>query len=257
MSKGFFENWTRWYFERNGTQRKLPYFYYDNTSLVAIFLANSSKVKQLLPHHRMKPVEMLPGRCIVAFAAFEYRKTDYEPYNEVSISFLISFGQRHIPGITATKMMLSRATSSFVWQLPVNTEHDRAGGADLFGYPKFLADIDFEKSNNWTTCTLRDGNQEILHLRGRKLPTKPGKLTRYITYAVENGNPLVAEVLVNPLEYAETYNSRAIELELGSGHRISDVLEQIDLGKRALAYQYSPVNEAILFPARNIIGNVL
>lgn len=257
MSKGFFENWTRWDFERNGTTRKLPYFYYDNTSLVAIFLAASSKVVQLLPHPRMKPVEMMPGRCIVAFAAFEYRKTDFEPYNEVSISFLISFGQRQIPGFTAAKMMLSRSTSSYVWQLPVNTEHARAGGVDLFGYPKFLADIGFEKGDDWITCTLREGNQEILQLRGRNLPTKPGKLIRYITYAVENGNPLIAEVLVNPLEYAEAYSGRAFELELGSGHRISDVLKQIDLGKRALVYQYSPVNEAILFPARNVIGNVL
>ena len=82
-----------------------------------------------------------------------------------------------------------------------------------------------------------------------------GKLTRYITYAVENGNPLVVEVLVNPIEYAEMYGGRAVELKLGSGHRISEVLKQIDLGKRALAYQYSPVNEAILFPARNVIGN--
>jgi len=253
MSKDFFENWTRWDFERNGTQRKLPKFYYDNTSLVAIFLASSSKVLQLLPHPLMRPVEMIPGRCIVAFGAFEYRKTDFKPYNEVSISFLISFGKRQIPGITAIKMMLSRATSSYVWQLPVNTEHARAGGVDLFGYPKFLAAIDFEKSNDWITCTLREGDQDILQLRGRKLPTKPGKLTRYITYSMENGNPLVAEVLVNPLEYAQSYLGHTVELELGSRHRVSDVLKQIDLGKRALAYQYSPVNEAILFPARNII----
>jgi hypothetical protein len=256
MSKRFFENWTRWDFERNGTKRRLPYFYFDNASLVAIFLAASSNVEQLLPHPRMKLVEMMPGRCIVAFAAFEYRKTDFEPYNEVSISFLISFGKRPVPGITAAKMMLSRTTSSYVWQLPVNTEHARAGGADLFGYPKFLADIDFEERDDWITCSLTEGGQEILQLSGRKLPTKPGKLTRYFTYAVENGSPLAAEVLVNPLAYAEAYGGREVKLELGSGHRICDELKQINLGKQALAYQYSPVNEAILFPARNIIENV-
>lgn len=153
--------------------------------------------------------------------------------------------------------MLSRATSSYVWQLPVNTEHARAGGVDLFGYPKFLADIVFEKSDDRISCTLSEEGQDILQLRGRRLPTRPGKLTRYITYAVENGNPLVTEVLVNPIEYAESYGGAAVELELGSSHPVSEVLNQIDLGKQALAYQYSPVNEAILFPARNIIGNVM
>lgn len=257
MSNNFFDNWIRWEFERVDTQRKLPYFYYDNTSLVAIFLASRSKIKQLLPHPKMKPVEIVPGRCIVAFAAFEYRKTDFEPYNEVSISFLITLGKRSIPGISAAKMMLSRATSSYVWQLPVTTEHARAGGADLFGYPKFLANIEFNKQNDWIACSLAEGNQEILQLRGKRLPTSPGKLTRYSTYAVENGSPLVADVLVNPLEYAEAFGGREVELELISGHPISDTLNQIGLSKRALVYQYSPVNEAILFPARNVINGML
>jgi len=131
MSNNFFDCWIRWNFERKDTQRKLPYFYSDNTSLVAIFLASRSKIKQLLPHPKMRLVEIVPGRCMVAFAAFEYRKTDFEPYNEVSISFLITFGQPSIPGITAIKMMLSRATSSYVWQLPVTTEHARSGGSDV------------------------------------------------------------------------------------------------------------------------------
>jgi hypothetical protein len=256
MPGDFLDNWIRWDFERIGTRRKLPYYYYDNTSMAAIFLASSSKIKQLIPHPSMKPVELVPGRCIVAFAAFEYRKTDFEPYNEVSISFLISFRKRQIPGFTAAKMMLSRTISSYVWQLPVNTEHARAGGVDLFGYPKFLADISFEKGDDWITCTLAERGQDILQLRGRRLPTKRGDLIHYITYAVENGNPLVADILVNPVGYAEAYGGREVELELGSGHHVCNVLEQVGLGKQALVYQYSPINEAILFPARNVFRSM-
>jgi hypothetical protein len=252
MSNGFFADIVRWEFERNGTRRTLPYFYYDNLSMVAVFLASSSEIRKLLPHPDMKPVEIIPGQGIVAFATFEYRKTDVEPYNEVSISFLVSFRQRQIPGITAASMMLSRNTASYVWQLPVTTEHARAGGIDLFGYPKYLADIDFERDDDWITCTLAEGGLEILRLRGQRLPTRQGNPMRYTTYAVENGIPLAANVLVNPVEYAEAYGGRAIELELGSGHHVCDILRQIGLGKRAWVYQYSPVNQAILFPARNL-----
>lgn len=257
MPKGFFENVARWEFERKGTRRTLPYFYYDNTSLTAVFLASSSKIRRLLPHQDMNTVEIVPGRCMVAFSAFEYRKTSFEPYNELSISFQISFRRGQIPGITAAKMMLSRTTSSYIWQLPVTTEHARAGGVDLFGYPKFLAEIGFETNEDWITCTLAEGGRDILRLRGRKLVTRKGKITRYITYSVESGVPLIAEVLVNPLEYAEVYGGSAVELELGTNHHICDVLRQIDLGKGALLYQYSPVNEAILFPARNILSNTV
>jgi hypothetical protein len=220
--------------------------------LTAIYTAKTSKIKVHLPSQDFRPVELSPGRCLVAFACFEYRKTDGPPYNEVSISFLVTYKKRQIPGLTAARMLLTRATESYVWQLPVTTEQARAGGVDLFGYPKFIASIEFENAGKWVTCTLAENGQEILRMRGENLVTKRGKISHYITYAVENGNPLMAEIRVNLIEYAEAYGGRAYQLEIGSGHYICKTLKQIGLSKQALAYQYSPYNKSILFPARNI-----
>ena len=251
MSQGFFDNLVQWDFTRKGTTRKLPYLYYDVMSFAAIYTAKSSKIKALLPSQDFRPVELRPGRCLIAFACFEYRKTDGPPYNEVSLSFLVTFKKRQIPGLTAARMLLSRAIELYVWQLPVTTEQARAGGVDLFGYPKFIADIEFENDGKWGTCLLAENGQEILRMRGRNLDTKRGKITRYITYAVENGKPLMAEVRINPIEYAEAFGGSSIQLKIGSGHPICDTLKQVGLSKRALVYQYSPYNEAILFPAQN------
>lgn len=252
MGQGFFDNLVQWEFTRNGTTRTLPYRYFDSTSMAVIYTANTNKIKALLPHPDMNPVEFTPGRCLIAFACFEYRKTDGPPYNEVSISFLITYKKRQYPGITAAKMVASREISSYVWQLPVTTEQARAGGVDLFGYPKFIADIDFESDDDWITCTMYEGDDGILEIKGRKLPTKRGKPIRYITYAMENETPLAADVLVNPIEYAESYDDRNVDLSLLFGHEISATLVQLGIGKRALVYQYSPYNQSILYPARNI-----
>lgn len=252
MSQGFFDNLIQWEFTRNGTTRTLPYLYYDVRSLAAIYTAKSSKIKALLPSQDMRPVELIPGRCLVAFACFEYRKTDGPPYNEVSISFLITYKKRQIPGLTSARMLLSRATESYVWQLPVTTEQARAGGVDLFSYPKFIADIEFENDGEWITCILADKGQEVLRMSGKNLKTKRGKITRYITYAVENSTPLMAEIWVNPIEYAEAYGGSAVQLQIGTGHPICETLEHVGISKQALAFQYSPYNQAILFPARNI-----
>jgi hypothetical protein len=250
----FFENRVRWELERNGTRRKLPYFYFDNTSLTAMFTASSPKVRALLPHPELRLVELLPGRCLVAFTAFEYRRTDVEPYNEVSISFLVTFRRRQVPGFTVAGMMRSGVFSAYVWQLPVNTEHARAGGVDLFCYPKILADIQFEWNEDWVTCTLAEEGETILRLGGRKLAGRRRKPIHYFTYSFEDGAPLITEVLVNPLEFAETYAAGAVSLELGASHHISQKLREIDLGKRALVYQYMASTEAILFPAHNLTG---
>jgi len=253
MSQGFFDHLVQWEFTRNSTTRTLPYRYFDTTSLAVIYTAETIKVRELLPHPDMNPVELIPGRCLVAFACFEYRKTDGPPYNEVSISFLITFKKRQIPGLTAAKMLLSRTISSYVWQLPVTTEQARAGGADLFGYPKFIADIDFESDNDWITCTIYANGKGILALKGRKLRTRQSKPIRYITYTTENDTPLVAEILVNPKEYAESYQNKDVNFTLLHGHEISETLAQLGLGKRALVYQYSPFNQSILYPARNLL----
>ena len=86
-------------------ETKLPVFYYDNTSMTAIYTASTDKVRRLLPLPDMHPVEAMSGRALVAFTAFEYRKTDIDPYNEFSISFPITFRKKAIPGITVLGMM--------------------------------------------------------------------------------------------------------------------------------------------------------
>ena len=98
MRGELFKGIKQWEFEQAGRKFKLPVFYYDNTSITAIYTASTSKVKKLLPHPAMNPIEMFPGRCMLAFTAFEYRKTDIDPYNEFSIAFLITFDKPQIPG---------------------------------------------------------------------------------------------------------------------------------------------------------------
>lgn len=252
MTSDFFQGIMRWNIERNGTTRPLPYFYYDNLLLAAVYTASTSKVKRLIPHPDLLPIELYPGRCLVAFAAFKYRKTDKNPYNEVNISFLVSYRVRPYPLITMVKALRSRVFPTYVWQLPVNREHDRAGGVDLFGYPKFIADIQFSEDEDRIGCVLSVSGSEILRMTGRVLPAKQGKPIRYLTYAVENGTLVSTNFLVNPLEFVESRRQSDFVLELGKDHPICTAIGNIELAENPLIYQFSPRGEAILFPARNL-----
>lgn len=255
MSKEFFEGVKQWDVEFEGYKGKVPVYYYDNTSMTAIYTASAGKVKNLLPHPGMRPIELYPGRCLVAFTAFEYRKTDIDPYNEFSIAFLITFKKPQIPGVTATWQMVRRCFTAYVWQLPVTTEIARVGGVEMYGYPKFIADIDFQKEKGWVECALSEGGKNILTLKGRNLPTKKGKVTRFMTYSVKDGIPLKANIYVNPLEFVESRSRGAADLKIGTGHPICDQLEGIGLSDRPLVYQLSPITEAILFAGKNLMDN--
>jgi hypothetical protein len=253
MNNEFFEGVIQLEVEKEGQAIKLPIFYQDVLSMTASFTASTKAVKKYLPHPDMKPIEFFPGRCMVAFTAFEYRKCDIDPYNEFSISVLIKFKKTQIPFFSAISQLIRRTYSTYVWHLPVTTEVARVGGVELYGYPKFIADIDFKKDDSWVQCDLSEKGQKILSLRGQVLETSPGKRLRYITYTIKDNVPLVTNVFVNPIEFAQSRDSAAAQLEIGTDHPICKELRSIDLGEKSQQYMYSPVNQAILFSGRNLM----
>jgi len=252
MTTDLFQGITQWNVERNGTIRRLPYFYYDILSIAAVYTASTNRVRRLLPHSDLLPIELVPGRCLVAFAAFEYRKSDGDPYNEFNISFLVSHRRRPIPLVTLARALASRVYPSYVWQLPVTTEHARAGGVDLFGYPKFIADIQVSQDPNRVECTLSDAGSDIIRMTGRCLPTKRGKPIRYLTYAIDDSVLLSANFLLAPHEFGESRRKSDLVLEIGTEHTICQALHSIRLARHPLIYQFCPRGEMILFPGRNV-----
>jgi len=254
MNSDFFNKIMQWEISGKLTPaRKVPIFYYDSTSFAVIFTASTERVRNYLPHPDMHPIELYPGRCLVAFTASEFRKTDIDPYNEFSIAIMITFRKRQIPGATLALQMIHRRFTSYVWHLPVTTERACLGGVELFGYPKFIADVSFEKQNDSIACHLSAENQKILILKGKVLRTHKGKVTRYVTYSVKDGIPLVTNTYMNPVEYAETRSSKVAELDIGSGHPICDELKGIQMSTKPLEYHYAPKTQFILFFPRNII----
>ncbi len=258
MNRGdFFKGVMQWEFYHQEMDRKflLPVFYYDNTAMTCIYTAGLSLIRGLLPRPEMHPVQITPGRALVAFSAFEYRRTDIDPYNEFSIAFPITYGRQGIPFLSVLQMMARRCFTAYVWQLPVTTEVARRGGVDLYGYPKFLAGIDFRQEKEALTCTLSEGGDTILTLRGKRLPLSREPVNRFKTWSVKDGVPLVTNVYMNPLSFGKSMGRDAASLTLGDRHPIARTLRGANLGRRPLFFQYMPRMEAILFGPRNLLDD--
>lgn len=232
---------------------KLPIFYYDNTAMSAIYTASTEQVRKQLPSPDMHPVELYPGRCLVVFSAFEYRRTDIGPYNEFSISALISHGRKAIPGLTTLACALRNEYTAYVLQLPVTSERARKGGVEMAGYPKFLADIEMSSADGMTTCTVAENGRHILTMQGRNLPTSRGKLARYVIHTRKGSIPLSANLYVNPTQFRQALGMNNAQLEIGSGHPVCAQLNGLGLGNQPVLYQYMPSYEAILFGSKNLI----
>lgn len=255
MDHDFFKGIKQWDIQLGDMKGVLPVFYYDTTSMTAIYTASTKKVKQLLPSPKMNPIEIFPGKCLAAFTAFEYRKTDIAPYNEFSIAFPVTFNKPQIPFFTVSWQMIRRWMTVYVWQLPVTTEIARTAGVDFYGYPKFIADIKFQKETETITCDLAEKGEKILSLKGKVLPTAQDKVSRIQTYSVIEDTPLIANLFNNPIESAQTNEKKAAVLDIGDNHSICNSLKNIGLSDSPIQYQYSPMNQVILYAGRNVMDN--
>ena len=255
MKVDFFKEVKQWDMEIDGSRAMRPVFYYNSFSMTAMYTASTKQILKYLPHPDMHPVEMLPGRSLVGFTAFEYRKSDLGKYNEFSIAFLIKWGGKGIPGFTMLNQMMSGNFSVYVRYLPVTNEEARYGGVALYGLPKFLADVNFNKNDSSVTCEVSEGKNKILSFTGSILKTSEGKVSKIKMYSLKDGIPLVTNVHTNQMAFAKSSDKNSARIEIGNNHLISTELKNINLSGSPLFYQYIPVNESILFPAKNIIDD--
>ena len=252
MGSDFFEGLMRWSIERNGTTVRLPYPYFDSLLFSAVYTASTPQVRRLIPREDLHPIELTPGRCLTSIAYLSHRRTQDDPYNEASISFLVSHRRRPLPFITIARILGTGVAPAYVWQLPVTTEAARAGGQDLFALPKFLAQIKIATDGGRVDCSLSLSGAELLHLSGPALPAQGMRLVRYLTYAVDGDCLVSANTVVNAIQFAESWRTSGVELTIGQGHPLCEALRGIKLARRPTIIQYIPHSEALLFPARNV-----
>lgn len=239
--------------ENHEYEVKLPIFYYDSLSLTALHTADTGRMKAFLPSSGLAPVEIAPGRCLAAVSAFSYRATDIGPYNEFSVAALVSYGKKGVPLLTAAGQLLRNKLHVYILSLPVDSEVARRGGVELAGYPKFLADFTWTEDERSLCCQVSSNGKALARLRGRKLATSQGRMLHTIIYTELNGCLQNANLYIDPQRFAQSFDRQSAALETGTGHALCDLMKDLRLSARPLAYQFSPLSRSILFNSKNVI----
>ncbi len=245
--KPFFESVVQQEMTLGGLKLMVPVFYQDMTSMNAVFTASTARVAELLPHPELRPVEFRRGRSLLSVTALEYRQSGIGPYNEVAIAVPVVFGRKPVRLLDALAAVVRHAFSLYIFQLPVTTEPALIGGVQLYGYPKFLAEIAFAREEKRLACTLAQGEHRILSLVGEHIGRyRPAKL-HATTYSIKGDTLLRTAIEFDKLESAETLRRGAATLEIGSEHRVARQLASLDVDPRPVLFQMSPRGRAILF----------
>jgi hypothetical protein len=221
----------------------VPVFYQDFRFMTVNLPIPIDYIYALLPSKRLKPYRITPRQSVISITAYEYKESDIGPYNEVGISIPVTIDEQ-TPLFTGSLRKSPKVPLSYIHHLPVTTEIARAVGAEIAGYPKFIADIEFIEENNWLICELKENNQIILTMKGRKLPTQwvPRFRVNPITY--RQGYLLRSELVISEREMGNSKNGENVQIEFGN-HQIGEDLRALNLGG-PVGYGYCPQAQAIL-----------
>lgn len=235
-----------------GVRIWLPIRYYDLSWINAIFPAPAAKVQRLLPSNKLKPILLAPGIAVVALSGFEYRKSDLNPYNEFVVAIPVQYEPLvNIPGLPLLfHPVLSpqwyRKFGMYVHHLPVTTQLALDSGVEIYGYPKFIAEISFEETDDMRRCRLRAEGKEIVVLEVKKSATKARSISFY-TYTVKNGQ-LLRTLIQTQGQYCITRFPGGASYTLGD-HPIAEELKTLGMGKTAMGRIYAPQLQSLLHPA--------
>ena len=72
-----------------GFESYSPNFYYQNSRVTAIFTADLDRLRELMPAEvlaKVQPLQVWPGRGLVALTAYAYHYCDNDSYNEIGLS---------------------------------------------------------------------------------------------------------------------------------------------------------------------------
>src|SRR5438094_6514818 len=152
----------RWVFE--GREVTLPVVVRDAASAAATYLVPSAAARRLLPGPELDVVELLPGRALFSVAAIDYRDNDPGDYNEVSRAlFVRARGARAgIPYLGTALDFLRNRVATWIWKLPVDQRFTCAAGRGIWGFPKSVAQIEFQDVDGRRRCRLVMDGRHVL-----------------------------------------------------------------------------------------------
>ena len=197
-----------------GRQVTLPVEVREARSAAATFVVRHDAVLRLLDGTGVQPIRLPGGRALCILACVQYVDNDLGPYDEVAVTFATKGG-------------------AYIHQLPVNGEFTLAAGRGIWGFPKWMADIDLRIDDSGAHCRLAEDGDLVLDLDVRRRPLPlPARQTEMTAFAHLDGVTRRTPFASDPTGVRG--GPGGARLTLGDRHPVALELQGLGLPKRAV-----------------------
>lgn len=171
-----------------GQEIRIPVEVRDASASMASFLVPAPAAQDLIGSSGLDVAEPFPGRAVCSLAFMRYLDGDLGPYHEFAVAFLVRHkGMEPASAFTKSAEVARGFMGAFIHQLPVNQEFTLEAGRGIWGFPKFLADIDIDRAGPVARCDLRHDGEHVLSLSIRRGVTMPARGSSVDAYSHADG----------------------------------------------------------------------
>jgi hypothetical protein len=215
-------------YEIDGETITLPVEVRSAKMVAAQYVVDADAAQDVIAYTGLRVARQPRNTAMIALSAVAYADNDLGPYHEFAVAFVVE-PHDAVPG---TRQPWNRPTT-FIHRLPVNQEFTCKAGKGVWGFPKWVCDIDYADRGDRTDCIVVDEEQFVLSLHVQRglapLPASEMAMTAYSWHeGVLRRTPWTTR---NQLVRARPGGAR---LELGTGHPMAEELRTLGLPKRAL-----------------------
>lgn len=231
-----------------------PNFYYRNSRVTVVFTADLEQLRALMPAkvlETVQPLQVWPGRGLVALTAYAYHYCDNDSYNEIALSIITNKpGSSNLGPITLVGQSLSKDFWGYVLKLPVNTELARVRGVVGYNLPKWLTGINFKEGEKSVVFEVMDHETGKLDFvleteRLGDLSREVEMVTNSFTNIGHKGELNYGYAVSRQLRHASSRNADSVRLALTDGS-FSRYIKALKLGKM-VRYEYVPEFQSALY----------
>ena len=216
----------------------VPTKYFGNVFMGA-FTISTKKTRDIITTNKLIPVEISPGRSIVALTVFKNHETPVGPYKEIVVSIPVLYDTKiTFPFLPFLFRKMLKNFGFYVLLIASDTDLSREEGNIIFGYPHYEnnIDINFEGTDLYFYAKLKEKNQNILSLKVDKVKNEKIEKNDYQTYFVKNN--ILFRIKMNSIAIVgRSLNNKGGILELYN-HPITNILKELQININPIELSY-------------------
>jgi len=205
----------------------------EASNAFATFLVNATAAQAWINDTGLEVIEIFPGKAIMQLVGVDYKDNDLGDYNEAGVSFYVRKpgAARGLPVIGALRTFMKGEAVSYIHLLPVDQPFTMHAGRFIWGYPKWVAEIDIDENDRYFETRFSDQGQHVFTFRTKTGGQRALNNQKQPSYGYRGGK-LYKTVGIANGEGAQF--SLGGEVPVLGDHPIADELRKLGLPKKPI-----------------------